>query len=446
MHFEEEISLRRKYMESNNNILKIKRLLSAGLVTLSLFLGSLFPGNLLPGNLLSGHLLSGYLSGSLQAFAAESSSADSSESDSIALHDAYFYRQEDGQLKYWLDLGGEDIRLHCFFRSGSPDYYEKIYTLFPEPESSQGNTISIREIRVDGSTDISSWFLFMGITFTDDSAVLSVVRDDETLAGGGGSNLLTGSYVMTAGRPDSSPKTSATTPAEGSYDDYMHYNGSAFLVNGGQLRYWIEFRDNFELHCLFFNGDPASGGTYEEVYTLYPDLDNSPAQELIIKSVANGQGTDITDSFRKFRFLFSSNDSVVMEVERDTTKLAGGSGSNLLDGSYTLSPCPALEAVRELLSPAGSSSGKKASSTASESYSPEELCELAQNYYKRHNDFFPPEADYVKNDNGTYTIHLYEIVDDGDGMGHTATSAWYTVDTSGIGTDDIMGGTVNLNK
>ena len=438
-------------MESNNNILKIKHLLSAGLVTLSLFLGSLFPGNLLPGNLLSGHLLSGhllsgYLSGSLQAFAAESSSADSSESDSIALHDAYFYRQEDGQLKYWLDLGGEDIRLHCFFRSGSPDYYEKIYTLFPEPESSQGNTISIREIRVDGSTDISSWFLFMGITFTDDSAVLSVVRDDETLAGGGGSNLLTGSYVMTAGRPDSSPKTSATTPAEGSYDDYMHYNGSAFLVNGGQLRYWIEFRDNFELQCLFFNGDPASGGTYEEVYTLYPDLDNSPAQELIIKSVANGQGTDITDSFRKFRFLFSSNDSVVMEVERDTTKLAGGGGSNLLDGSYTLSPCPALEAVRELLSPAGSSSGKKASSTASESYSPEELCELAQNYYKRHNDFFPPEADYVKNDNGTYTIHLYEIVDDGDGMGHTATSAWYTVDTSGIGTDDIMGGTVNLNK
>ena len=204
MHFEEEISLRRKYMESNNNILKIKHLLSAGLVTLSLFLGSLFPGNLLPGNLLSGHLLSGYLSGSLQAFAAESSSADSSESDSIALHDAYFYRQEDGQLKYWLDLGGEDIRLHCFFRSGSPDYYEKIYTLFPDPESSQGNTISIREIRVDGSTDISSWFLFMGITFTDDSAVLSVVRDDETLAGGGGSNLLTGSYVMTAGRPDSS--------------------------------------------------------------------------------------------------------------------------------------------------------------------------------------------------------------------------------------------------
>lgn len=425
-------------MESNNNILKVKHLLSAGLVTLSLFLGSLFPGNLLPGN-----LLSGYLSGSLQAFAAESSS---SESHSIALHDAYFYRQEDGQLKYWLDLGGEDIRLHCFFRSGSPDYYEKIYTLFPDSEAPQGNTISIREIKVDGSTDISSWFLFMGITFTDDSAVLSVVRDDETLAGGEGSNLLTGSYVMTAGRPDSSPKTSATTPAEGSYDDYLHYNGSAFLVNGGQLRYWIEFHDNFELHCLFFNGDPSSGGTYEEVYTLYPDLDDSPAQELIIKSVANGQGTDITDSFRKFRFLFSSNDSVVMEVERDTTKLAGGGGNNLLDGSYTLSPCPALASVRELLFPAGSSSGKKASSAASESYSPEELCELAQNYYKRHNDFFPPEADYVKNDNGTYTIHLYEIVDDGNGMGHTATSAWYTVDTAGIGTDDIMGGTVNLNK
>ena len=384
-------------MESNNKFLKVKHLLSAGLVIIFLFLGNLFPGNPL-----SGDLFPGSLSGSVQAFAAEpSSSTASSESDSISLHDAYFYRQEDGQLKYWLDLGGEDIRLHCFFRSGSPDYYEKIYTLFPDTETSQGNTISIREIRVDGSTDISSWFLFMGITFTDDSAVLSVVRDDETLAGGESSNLLTGSYVMTVGRPDSSPKTAATTPADGSYEDYMHYNGSAFLVNGGQLRYWIEFHDNFELHCLFFNGDPSSGGTYEEVYTLYPDLDDSPAQELIIKSAANGQGTDITDSFRKFRFLFSSNDSVVMEVERDTTKLAGGSSTNLLDGSYTLSPSPALAAVRKLLSPA------QKTSAATKTYSPEELCDLAQNYYKRHNDYFPPEADYVKNDDGTYTIHLY---------------------------------------
>lgn len=388
-------------------------------------------------------LIFGAPAGSVRALANDPS-GPSAGSDGIALHDAYFYRLDDGQLKYWLDLSGEDLELHCFFRSASPEYYEKIYTLFPDTENTQGNTINISEVRVDGSTDISSGFLFMGITFTDQSAVLSVVRDESSLSGGESDNLQTGSYVMTAGSPESSPRTAGSTPADDAYDDYLHYSGSAFRLDGGQLRYWIEFHDNMELHCLFFDNAPSAGRIYEEVYTLYPDFDHSPAQELVIRGAANGQGADITGSFRKLNFLFSSNDSVLMEVERDTTRLAGGSGSNLLDGSYTLSPCPALASVRELLSP--DTPAEKKSSAATKEYSPEELCALAQNYYQRHNSFFPPEADWVKNDNGTYTIHLYEIVDDGDGMAHTATSAWYTVDTSGIGTDDIMGGTVNLNK
>lgn len=50
----------------------------------------------------------------------------------------------------------------------------------------------------------------------------------------------------------------------------------------------------------------------------------------------------------------------------------------------------------------------------------------------------------LKNDDGTTTLHLYEIVKDDDESSHTATSAWYTVDEYGKGEDDIMGNTVEF--
>ena len=50
------------------------------------------------------------------------------------------------------------------------------------------------------------------------------------------------------------------------------------------------------------------------------------------------------------------------------------------------------------------------------------------------------------NGDGTYTIQLYENVDLGEGESHTATSAWYTVDTYGVGIDEITGRTVDLTR
>lgn len=57
---------------------------------------------------------------------------------------------------------------------------------------------------------------------------------------------------------------------------------------------------------------------------------------------------------------------------------------------------------------------------------------------------FPNGVEVIDNGNGTFTIHLYEIVNNGDGTYHTATSAWYTVDARGIGTDDIYGDAIDL--
>ena len=79
-----------------------------------------------------------------------------------------------------------------------------------------------------------------------------------------------------------------------------------------------------------------------------------------------------------------------------------------------------------------------------EAESEAELKRMAQMHYKRISGFYPPEADAEDNGDGTYTVHLYEIVPDGDGTYHTATSAWYTVNASGVGVDDLFGSAVNL--
>ena len=42
-------------------------------------------------------------------------------------------------------------------------------------------------------------------------------------------------------------------------------------------------------------------------------------------------------------------------------------------------------------------------------------------------------------------IHQYEMVDS-DGFVHTATSAWYTVDARGMGTDDIFMEEIDLTQ
>ena len=158
------------------------------------------------------------------------------------------------------------------------------------------------------------------------------------------------------------------------------------------------------------------------------------------------------------------NDHAVMSVVRDEKTLAGGSSDNLLTGSYTMTPgkpddAPdhsgstgssskgALKIVEGLLT-AEASADQPADQSADQSkiYTPDELCKMAQEYYNRHKNFYPPIADYQAKEGGKYQIHLYEVVDDGNGTTHTATSAWYTVDAHGVGTDDIYGEAVDLTK
>ena len=206
-------------------------------------------------------------------------------------------------------------------------------------------------------------------------------------------------------------------PGGTEYQAWQYYNNYSYYLDNGQLKYWIEFTDQFLLHCMFCSGDPVY---YEQVYTLYPDWDAPAAQELTIRKVVDGYGNDISHYFESLRFLFSSEDTVLMQVRRDESTLAGGAGDNLLTGEYVLKPRDTTEQT------------------------PEQLCLLAQKYYERHQGFFPPETEWIDNGNGSYTIHLFETVTLDGGLSHTATSAWYTVDAHGVGSDDITGEPVDL--
>ena len=77
-------------------------------------------------------------------------------------------------------------------------------------------------------------------------------------------------------------------------------------------------------------------------------------------------------------------------------------------------------------------------------YQSVELAAIARAYYLKENHFLASEVECVKNDDGTTTIHLYEIVEDDEKVSHTGTSAWYTVDGYGKGKDDVMGNTVEF--
>ena len=193
----------------------------------------------------------------------------------------------------------------------------------------------------------------------------------------------------------------------------------------GMPKYWLDLSgamaDALVLHCYFRSGEPTF---YETVY--YLDLESAEFSEgrIDVVKVTDDHGFDVSDRFKALSVLFAG-DRVVLSVRRDEKTLAGGADDNILTGTYLFEPY-------SYLLPADSGP-----------YTAEQLAQWAQIYYFRHNGFFPPKADTEKNADGSYTVHLYEIVKL-DGVPHTATSAWYTVDAYGTGSDDITGRAIEL--
>ena len=223
---------------------------------------------------------------------------------------------------------------------------------------------------------------------------------------------------------DQSPEGSSVSGSSSFHTDESDKLAGAYeyQLENGTMKYWLDLGgDDLKLHCMFRSGDPEY---HEEVYQL--PLENAYAYRdtVIFNMVRNEEGHDITAQFALLSVTFK-NGKAVLSAVRDEKSLAGGADSSIMTGCY------------EMTARDGASAGKSL---------PLILCRMAQGYYSRAYNYYPPVADYTVNDNGTYTIHLYETVDEGDDTAHTATSAWYIVDAGGVGQDEILGIPVNIRR
>ena len=325
--------------------------------------------------------------------------------DDWVLAEGYLYCQNDGMPKYWLDFTGmvaDNLVLHCYFRSGEPTFYESDYILDLSTADIEDAVITIHDVYDLNGFDVSDWFKRVSIRLDEDTVTMVIRRDNNTLAGGGDDNILTGVYEM-------------DPIGIGGYFEYHDENG--------MRKYWLDLNgEDPELHAMFRSGEPEF---YEEVFILDPDsIEQESEYSIRINRIWNSAGKDVSKWFRSFT-LSQVQGAVLMTVERDEKTLAGGADDNILTGVYLLVPHAYLRPAE--LGP----------------YTGEELARWARIYYFRDTGFFPPEADVEENSDGTFTIHLYEVVEQ-DGTVHTATSAWYTVDEYGTGQNDITGKEIDL--
>ncbi len=327
------------------------------------------------------------------------------EADEGELAHGYLYCLDNGMPKYWLDFTGsvaDNLVLHCYFRGSDPTFYESFYILDLASADYDGDTLTIRKVCDSHGLDHSDWFKKLVIREDGDRLVMEVERNRKTLAGGSESMLMTGKYPM--------EPVGVNVRYEYRRDD-------------GMLKYWLDLsRKEIELHAMFRSGDPEY---HEEVFTVDPKTAKLDGEYTIrVGKLFNEKGLDVSKWFKSLT-LTEVQGGINMVVDRDERTLAGGPEDNILSGTYFFEPHASLKPAHD------------------GPYTPKELCRWAQIRYFSEKGFFPPEADFEKNDDGSYTIHLYEIVTSA-GAAHTATSAWYTVDEYGVGVDDIFGGEIRL--
>ena len=294
------------------------------------------------------------------------------------IYSAYVYSDENGMPKYWLDFTGsvaDNLVLHCYFFNES--WYESYYILdfVSAAPNARQDTYRIENVTDSMGVDISAWFRTLSLEILDNGARLYIERNPATLAGGPGSTILDGSYVM--------------TPADaGVVYEYIEER---------QLKSWLVLNAaNAELHfsdgSLWYLETESSGDytqTVTRIVTQYGDI--VPFRSLTITYVQGAM-------------------------------LLNGDVNSEFSGVFQYTPRVFLQRSR---------------------CSAQEIGRMAQMHYYRHHHFYPPAADVDANEDGTFSVHLYEIVSHGDGTFHTATSAWYTVDASGRGTD-TQGNVIDL--
>lgn len=254
--------------------------------------------------------------------------------EALAAVDGWAVPEKSG-VKYWLETA-EGLKLHCWFLSGDPNYYEKVYTANLKKAAYEDGVLTATDLRDSLGFPLQS-LKELRLTFAADSAVMELDVDESKLAGGAGDNLLAGSYRFVPwDKPCTPPAESKNVEPFG--DLILSGNGFAHTENG-VVRYWLETADGVRLHCWFVSDGVCS----ETVYTANPAKAERRGDWIICDELLDEQGKPLP-GLRALSFQFREG-SVLMAVTRNPQSLTGdglASGQKLFTphtGSY-LPPLP----------------------------------------------------------------------------------------------------------
>lgn len=117
---------------------------------------------------------------------------------SLTEFDGCAYYLDNGQLKYYIETKN-GLQLHAFFQDGSPEYTEYVFDIDLDSADLGVNSIRAYHVYDQWGADVGDWFVSLTFTFSGNTAVMDVVRDESTLAGSATGTIMTGKYVMTKG-------------------------------------------------------------------------------------------------------------------------------------------------------------------------------------------------------------------------------------------------------
>ena len=249
--------------------------------------------------------------------------------EALAAVDGWAVPEKSG-VKYWLETA-EGLKLHCWFLSGDPNYYEKVYTANLKKAEYEDGVLTLTDLRDSLGFPLQS-LKELRLTFAADSAAMELDADESKLAGGAGDNLLSGSFRFVPwDKPCTPPAESKSAEPFG--DLILSGNGFAHMENG-VVRYWLETADGIRLHCWFFSEDAY----VEKVYTANPAKAERRGDWITCDELLDEQGEPLP-GLRALSFQFRK-DSVLMAVTRNPQSVTGddlASGQTLFTphtGSY----------------------------------------------------------------------------------------------------------------
>ncbi len=311
-----------------------------------------------------------------------------------------------GAVLFWLE-SSDGLKLHWHPAGQTSD---RVYTLNPEKSSRHGDWISSVEL-LDGEGKPVPGLRTLSFFFRENSVLMSVTMDPN-LSGDAESVLPGGRFLFTpyTGSYYISQFLDGKQPEVSAYDGYT-------CMRGDEVLFWLESsgaRLNLTLHCFFENGTAR----YERVWHIDSEKAFFRGNELIVEDLFDREENSVwQDGYSALSFRFGEG-MVLMHVVQ-AAKPPAGAEDLIPTGDYLFTR-----------------SGSSASGTAKDVpvFDSDELVLAARDYYERHNGFRPPEGEASYQGDGLWLIHLYEIVTL-EGTGHTATSAWYTVNEHGVGVD-----------